>query len=206
MNPDPSAHGQRLGRRCCKKAHLFNHTQISRWLRPRAPKSPQSRSPKNPQKSKRNEPATTRFYVCAGDLWSRLLSTSGGPVPPPPQGPAGSHLPAGPFFLLSFSSRWAVGSAPPPPPHLWAHTSLFVSSHILSILNGGEGGRGLRSHRRGDEGISGPRSQQHPSCWKGQAPCQQGPRKIHSLSRQLERWEHTQPLTPKLPARQTLPP
>lgn len=205
MNPDPSAHGQRLGRRCCKKAHLFNHTQISRWLRPRAPKSPQSRSPKNPQKSKRNEPATTRFYVCAGDLWSRLLSTSGGPVPPPPRG---LQVPICLLGLSSFcpslpGGRWDL---PPPRPPICGHTSLFVSSHILSILNGGEGGRGLRSHRRGDEGVSGPRSQQHPSCWKGQAPCQQGPRKIHSLSRQLERWEHTQPLTPKLPARQTLPP
>lgn len=204
MNPDPSAHGQRLGRRCCKKAHLFNHTQISRWLRPRAPKSPQSRSPKNPQKSKRNEPATTRFYVCAGDLWSRLLSTSGGPVPPPP---GACRFPFACWAFLPSVLLFQVGGGIcPPRPPICGHTSLFVSSHILSILNGGEGGRGLRSHRRGDEGVSGPRSQQHPSCWKGQAPCQQGPRKIHSLSRQLERWEHTQPLTPKLPARQTLPP
>lgn len=109
-------------------------------------------------------------------------------------------------FLPSVLLFQVGGGICPPRPPICGHTSLFVSSHILSILNGGEGGRGLRSHRRGDEGVSGPRSQQHPSCWKGQAPCQQGPRKIHSLSRQLERWEHTQPLTPKLPARQTLPP
>lgn len=125
--------------------------------------------------------------------------------PPPPRG---LQVPICLLGLSSFcpslpGGRWDL---PPPRPPICGHTSLFVSSHILSILNGGEGGRGLRSHRRGDEGISGPRSQQHPSCWKGQAPCQQGPRKIHSLSRQLERWEHTQPLTPKLPARQTLPP
>lgn len=109
-------------------------------------------------------------------------------------------------FLPSVLLFQVGGGICPPRPPICGHTSLFVSSHILSILNGGEGGRGLRSHRRGDEGVSGPRSQQHPSRWKGQAPCQQSPRKIHSLSRQLERWEHTQPLTPKLPARQTLPP
>ena len=123
---------------------------------------------------------------------------------PPP--PGACRFPFACWAFLPSVLLFRVGGGICPPPHLWAHTSLFVSSEILAILNGGEGGRGLRSHRRGDEGVSGPRSQQHPSCWKGQAPCQQGPRKIHSLSRQLERWEHTQPLTPKLPARQTLPP